>query len=75
MFEYDQRAKRQSEEWHTKNFHPKKVHMSRSWVKTIIISFNSRALVHKEFLPPGQTVNHALYKDVLERLRKQVQRV
>jgi len=31
--------------------------------------------VHKEFVPPGQTVNHAFYKDVLERLRKQVQQV
>jgi len=27
------------------------------------------------FVPPGQTVNHAFYKDVLERLRKRVQRV
>ena len=31
--------------------------------------------MHKEFVPPGQTVNHAFYKDVLERLRKWVQRV
>jgi len=31
--------------------------------------------VHKEFVPPGQTVNHAFYKDVLERLQKRVQRV
>jgi len=37
--------------------------------------FNSRGFVHKEFVPPGQTVNHAFYKDVLERLRKRVQRV
>jgi len=37
--------------------------------------FNSRGIVHKEFVHPGQTVNHAFYKDVLERLRKQVQRV
>jgi hypothetical protein len=31
--------------------------------------------VHKEFVPPGQTVNQAFYKDVLEWLRKRVQRV
>jgi len=37
--------------------------------------FDSRGIVHKEFVPPGQTVNHAFYKDVLERLRKRVQRV
>ena len=29
----------------------------------------------EEFVPPGLTVNHAFYKDVLERLRKRVQRV
>ena len=37
--------------------------------------FDSRSIVHKEFVPPGQTVNHAFYKDVLERLRKRVQLV
>ena len=36
--------------------------------------FDSRGIVHKEFVPPVQTVNHAFYKDVLERLRKWVQR-
>jgi len=35
--------------------------------------FYSCSIVHKEFVPPGQTVNHAFYKDVLERLQKQVQ--
>ena len=40
----------------------------------IIVFFDSRGIVHKEFVPPGQTVNHAFYKDVLERLRKRVQR-
>jgi len=34
---------------------------------------DSRGIVHKEFVPRGQTVNHASYRDVLERLRKQVQ--
>jgi len=37
--------------------------------------FDSCGIVHKEFLSPGQTVNHAFYKDALERLRKWVQRV
>ena len=39
----------------------------------IIVFFNSRGIVHKEFVPPGQTINHAFYKDVLERLWKRVQ--
>ena len=37
--------------------------------------FDSRDIVHNECVPPGQTVNHAFYKDVLERLRNRVQRV
>jgi hypothetical protein len=50
--------------------------MSRSRVKKmIIIFFESCGIVHKEFLPRGQTVNHAFYKDVFERLWKWVQRV
>ena len=71
------RDQRQSEEWHTKiSTRPKKSRMSRSRLKTmIIVFFDSRGMVHKEFAPPGQTVNHALYKDILERLRKWVQRV
>jgi len=40
-----------------------------------VFFFDSRGIVHKEFAPPGQTVNHAFYKDVLDRLRKGVQRV
>ena len=32
--------------------------------------FDSRRIMHKEFVPPGQTVNPAFYKDYLERLRK-----
>ena len=58
----------------TMSSRPKKARMSRSRVKTTIIVFfsDSRGIVHKEFVPPGQTVNHAFYKDVLERLRKRV---
>ena len=37
--------------------------------------FGSCSIVHKEFIPPGQTVNHSFYKDVFERLRKRGQRV
>ena len=37
--------------------------------------FDSRGIVHKEFVPPKLIINHAFYKDVLVRLRKRVQRV
>jgi len=41
----------------------------------IIVFFNSRGIVHKEFVPSGQTVNHAFYKAILEQLPERVQRV
>jgi len=77
VFDYDPETKRPSEEWHMKSSpRPKKARMNRSRVKTmIIVFFDSRGIVHKEFVPTGQTVNHAFYKDVLEQLRKQVKRV
>jgi len=77
VFDYDPETKRQSEEWHTKSsLRPKKAGMSRSMVKTMTIAFfDSRGIVHKEFVNTGQTVNHGFYKDALERLRKPVQRV
>ena len=37
--------------------------------------FDSHGIVHTEFVPPGLTVNHAFYKDILKRLWKRVQRV
>jgi histone-lysine N-methyltransferase SETMAR len=49
--------------------------MRRSRVKNMIVFFfDIRGTVHKEFVPPGQTVNHAFYNDVLERLKKRAQR-
>ena len=77
VFDYDPETKRQSEAWHTKSSpRPTKARMSRSRVKNmIIVFFDSRGILHKEFVPPGQTVNHAFYNDVLERLRKRVERV
>ena len=76
LFDYDPETKRQSENWHMKSSPcPKKACMSRSRVKTMImIFFDSRGIVHKESVPPEQTVNHVFYKDVLGRLRKRVHR-
>jgi len=68
VFDCDPETKRQSAEWHTKSsLHLEKACMSRSRVKImIVLFFDSRGIVHKEFVPSGQTVNHAFYKDVLE---------
>ena len=36
---------------------------------------DSRGIIHKEFVPPGQTVNQHFYLKVLEKLSKRVARV
>ena len=76
-FQYDPTTKRQSSEWRDPaEGRPTKVRPSKSKVKTMLITFfDSRGIIHKEFVPPGQTVNALFYKDVLERLLKRVRRV
>ena len=51
--------------------------MSRFRVKIMIIVFSTAVALctKKLYLPPGQRVNYAFYKGVLERLRKWIQRV
>jgi len=36
--------------------------------------FDVRGIVHREFIPPGQTVNQEFYLEVLRRMRENVQR-
>jgi len=67
--EYDPETKRQSREWHTANSpRPKKARMSKSKIKSLLICFffDSQWIVHKEFVPPGQTVNQTFYREFLE---------
>jgi hypothetical protein len=75
-FEYDPESKEQSVEWHTNSTpRPKKARMLKSKVKTmLIVFFDSRGIVHKEFVPQESTVNVAFYKEVLLRLNKRVAR-
>ena len=55
---------------------PKKARMSKSKLKSMLICFSdSQGIVHKELVPPGQTVNQTFYREVLERLRERVARV
>lgn len=77
IFEYDPETKRQSAEWHTSaSPRPKKARMSKSKVKSmLIVFFDAQGVVHKEFVPTGQTVNGKFYAEVLERLRIRVRRV
>ncbi|KAL4126684.1 hypothetical protein QTP88_010893 [Uroleucon formosanum] len=77
FFQYDPETKRQSQQWLSPaSARPKKARMSKSKVKTMMICFfDSNKLVHKEFLPPGQTVNQQFYIELLERSRKRIIRV
>jgi len=50
--------------------------MSKSKIKTMLLCFfDSQGVVHKEFVPQGQTVIKQYYREVLEGLRKRVHRV
>ena len=40
----------------------------------LICFFHQKGIVHKEFVPPGQTVNAAFYVKVLKRLRENARR-
>jgi histone-lysine N-methyltransferase SETMAR len=49
--------------------------MSRSSTKImLIVFFDIRGIVHREFVPQGQTVNTKFYCDVLRRLRENIRR-
>ena len=48
---------------------PKKNHLQESKVKTLLIDFfDNKGIIHKKFLPAGQTINTAFYQVVLNRL-------
>ncbi|XP_029672795.1 protein GVQW3-like [Formica exsecta] len=73
---YDPETKRQSMEWRSPHSpKPKKVRMSKSKVKTMLITFfDIRGLVHYEFVPQDRTVNQIFYLGVLKRLDVAVKR-
>ncbi len=72
---YDPEKKQASSQWKTPNSpKPKKARQVRSNVKIMLISFDANGIVHKEFVPPGQTVNQQFYLEVLKRLRYSVRK-
>ena len=73
---YDPETKQTSNQWKTPTSpRPKKARQVRSNVKTmLIVFFDVRGIVHREFVPPGQTVNQKFYLEVLRRLRENVRR-
>jgi histone-lysine N-methyltransferase SETMAR len=49
--------------------------MSRSSTKAMLnVFFDIRGIVHREFVPQGQTVNTKFYCEVLRRLRENIRR-
>ncbi|GFS72983.1 histone-lysine N-methyltransferase SETMAR [Nephila pilipes] len=74
--EYDPETKRQSSEWTSPGKgRPMKVRASKSKTKTmLLVFFDSRGIIHHEFLRQGSTVTGAFYKDVLHRLLKRMRR-
>ena len=73
---YDPETKQSSSQWQTPNSpKPKKARQVRSNIKIMLISFfDANGIVHKEFVPPGQTVNQQFYLEVLKRLRDSVRK-
>lgn len=73
-FQYDPETKRQSAEWtHPEEPNPTKSRMKKSKIKSMLICFyDSKGIVHKEWLPTGQTVNDVFYlmKRLLSRIRR-----
>ena len=67
---YDPETKQASSQWKIPNSaKPKKTRQVRSNVKIMLIGFfDANGIVHKEFVPPGQTVNPQFYLKVLKRL-------
>ncbi|GFT73111.1 HTH_48 domain-containing protein, partial [Nephila pilipes] len=62
--EYDPETKRQSSEWTSpRKGRPMKVRASKSKTKTmLLVFFDSRGIIHHEFLRQGSTVTGAFYK-------------
>ena len=61
--QFDLESKWQSMVWCSPTFlRPKKSHLQNSKVKTLlIIFFDNKGIIHKEFVPASQTINAAFY--------------
>jgi len=70
-------TERQSSEWVGETSPlPKKLKFQRFCIKTmLIIFFDSQGVVHKEFIPEGETINAEFCKGVIDCLLKCIQQV
>jgi len=74
VYGYDTETKRLSSLWKSPTSpRPKKARQVKSNLKNMIITFfDIKGIVHKEFVPIGQSVNSGFYCEVLRRLREKV---
>ena len=73
VYGYNPETKQQSSQWKSPNsLRPKKKSIKFATMSSPCWSFffDMQGIVHKEFLPHGQTINGKLYCEVLKRLRE-----
>jgi hypothetical protein len=77
IYGYDSKTKQQSSQWNNPNSpRLKKLRQMKSKVKCmLIIFFDIKGSVHKDFILAGQTVNSAYYCDILGRLHENMRRL
>jgi len=75
VYDYDPETKQQSSQLKSpKSPQLKKAHQVCGNVKSMLIIFSDiQGTVHKEFIPPGQTINGKFYCEVLKQLRDGIQ--
>lgn len=76
-YQYDPETKRQSMAWcSTSSPPPKKSRLTKYRIKTLlIVFFDSKGLIHFEFVPAATTVNAEYYEGVLKRLLLRIRRI
>lgn len=76
VYGYDPETKQQSSQWkRPASPRPRKARQVRSATKSMmIVFFDIKGIIHREFLPKDQTVNADFYCSVLRRLREDIRR-
>ncbi|UYV77610.1 hypothetical protein LAZ67_15001704 [Cordylochernes scorpioides] len=76
VYDYDPETKRQSAEWRGQGEpRPKKSRILKSRNKVLLVAFlDNKGIVHREYLPAGQTVIKEMYLDILRHLREAIRK-